>query len=256
MNPIGIFRSSAVYKAQAPRQGVFEESRVGSVILAKGLHFEQALRDLDGFERIWLIYQFDRNQDWRPTTRPPVPPAHADRVGVFASRSPYRPNPIGLSCVKLVSIHGLELSVEEADLIDNTPILDIKPYVPTFDSFPEARAGWLENQIRDSYTLTASAHFAAQAEWVLKSANLDLFSFAQVQLSINPLDQSRKRVTGTAANAVLAHRTWRIRFSVDTQLKTIALHSILSGYTEKDLQDSADPYSDKAFHRLFNLQWA
>lgn len=256
MNPIGIFRSSAVYKAQAPRQGVFEESRIGTISLASGLHFEQALRDLDGFERIWLIYQFDRNQDWRPTTRPPVPPAHADRVGVFASRSPYRPNPIGLSCVKLLTIQGLELTVEEADLLDNTPILDIKPYVPAFDSFPEARAGWLEHQIRDAYTLKASAHFTSQAQWVLSSAGLDLLAFAQVQLAINPMDQSRKRVTGTASDAVLAHRTWRIQFSVDTQLKTISLHSLFSGYTEKDLQDSADPYSDKAIHRLFKMQWA
>lgn len=255
MNPIGSFHSSAIHKAQAPRQGVFEENRDGHVQLLSGMNFEQALRDLDGFERIWLIYLFDRNPNWRPTARPPVPPPHADRVGVFASRSPYRPNPIGISCVRLLSIQGLCIAVSEADLLDGTPILDIKPYIPAFDAFPSASAGWLDSQHRQEYSLDASPLFTQQSQWVAQYTGLDLQAFAQVQLSVNPFDDSRKRLRGDPSAATLSHRTWRILFHANSERLCLTLDSVASGYAEKDLHDPADPYGDKAIHQMFSLKW-
>ena len=140
--PIGIFRGGAARKYEAPRQGVFS-GNPGRIELAPGRNFETALRDLDGFERIWLVFVFDRNGGgWRPTAHPPVTAPGVSRVGVFASRAPYRPNPIGLSCVRLVGVHGRVVEVEEADLLDGTPIYDIKPYLPHIDSHPEARGGF------------------------------------------------------------------------------------------------------------------
>ena len=107
MTPIGTFYGDAVYKYDAPRQGRLFAGHPGRIELKPGMNFETALRDLDGFERIWVIFKFHENEGWRPTTRPPVPPKGKDRVGTFASRSPYRPNPIGLSCVRLLKIEGL-----------------------------------------------------------------------------------------------------------------------------------------------------
>ena len=103
VNPIGSFFGDAVYKYDVPRQGSLFAGHPGRIELKPGNNFEMALRDLEGFERIWVIFQFHENEGWRPTTRPPVPPKGRDRVGTFASRSPYRPNPIGLSCVRLLS---------------------------------------------------------------------------------------------------------------------------------------------------------
>ena len=90
--PIGVFRGAATYKYDAPRQGAFAGGS-GTIELAAGHNFETALRDLDGFERIWVLFVFDRNGDgWRPTTRPPVAVPGLDRVGVFASRAPFNYN--------------------------------------------------------------------------------------------------------------------------------------------------------------------
>ncbi len=105
--------------------------------------YRQSLQDLDGFERIWLIYLFDRAREHSPLVRP-----YRDTAvhGLFATRAPSRPNPIGLSAVRLVAINleAGELAVKDVDMLDGTPLLDIKPYIPEFDSFPASRAGWMD----------------------------------------------------------------------------------------------------------------
>ena len=102
---------------------------------------ERALKDLEDFERIWLIYVFDRNDGWRSTVKPP---RGGPKRGVLATRSPHRPNAIGLSAVKVEKIEGKVLHLFGVDLLDNTPILDIKPYVPYADAFPNSAAGWID----------------------------------------------------------------------------------------------------------------
>ena len=93
--PIGVFRGAAERKYDAPRQGAFAAEGEGAVELLPGRNFETSLRDLDGFDRIWIIFVFDRNVGaWRPTARPPVSAPDRDRIGLFATRAPYRPNPI------------------------------------------------------------------------------------------------------------------------------------------------------------------
>jgi tRNA-Thr(GGU) m(6)t(6)A37 methyltransferase TsaA len=156
-----------------PRQGVFYRGHPGRIELLPGKGFEQAIRDLEGFERLWILFHFHHNEGWRPTTRPPVPPKDRERVGVFASRSPYRPNPIGLSCVKLVHLKGLVLLVDEADLLEGTPVFDIKPYIPAADAFPEAKAGWVDSQIHDPWVVKRTDTFAAQSDWIYKQSGLD-----------------------------------------------------------------------------------
>ncbi len=259
INSIGTFFGDAVYKYDAPRQGRLFAGHPGRIVLSPGQNFEMALRDLDGFERIWVIFLFHENEGWRPTTRPPVPPKGKDRVGTFASRSPYRPNPIGLSCVRLLKIDGLTLYVDEADLLNETPVLDIKPYIPMADAFPEAKAGWVEEQEGDLWTVEMSDEFAAQNRWIAERSAFDLESFARVQLSRgnfskDVFDSSRRRLSidEKAKTGVLAYRTFRIHFSYDELSRIVRLHKITSGYTSSDLKDGAeDKYGDKQLHRDF-----
>jgi tRNA-Thr(GGU) m(6)t(6)A37 methyltransferase TsaA len=260
VTPIGTFYGDAVYKYDAPRQGRLFAGHPGRIELAAGNNYEMALRDLEGFERIWVIFQFHENEGWRPTTRPPVPPKGKDRVGTFASRSPYRPNPIGLSCVRLLKIDGLTLYVDEADLLNGTPVLDIKPYIPMADAFPEAKAGWVEEQAGESWTVEVSEEFAKQNRWIAEHSDFDLESFARVQLSRGTFskdvfDSSRRRLTvddGTKTG-VLAYRTFRIHFCYDELNRRVTLRHIASGYTHEELKlDAEDKYGDKQLHRDFN----
>lgn len=259
MTPIGTFFGDAVYKYDAPRQGRLFAGHPGRIVLNSGMNFETALRDLDGFERIWVIFQFHENEGWRPTTRPPVPPKGKDRVGTFASRSPYRPNPIGLSCVRLLKIEGLTLYVDEADLLNETPVLDIKPYIPMADAFPDAKAGWVEEQVGDLWNIEVANLFATQNKWIADHSAFDLLSFAQVQLSRgnfakDVFDSSRRRLTidESSHTGVLAYRTFRIHFSYDESGRQVRLQRIASGYSSEDLKIGAeDKYGDKDLHRKF-----
>jgi tRNA-Thr(GGU) m(6)t(6)A37 methyltransferase TsaA len=101
-----------------------------------------ALSDLAGVERIWVLSVLHRSGTWGPLVRPPR--GARVRRGLFATRSPDRPNPLGLSAVRLVSVEGHRLHVRGVDLLDGTPILDIKPYIPYADAFPTSRAGWID----------------------------------------------------------------------------------------------------------------
>ena len=257
MTPIGTFYGDAVYKYDAPRQGRLFAGHPGRIVLNAGQNFETALRDLDGFERIWVIFLFHENEGWRPTTRPPVPPKGRDRVGTFASRSPYRPNPIGLSCVRLLKIEGLTLFVDEADMLNGTPVLDIKPYIPMADAFPDAKAGWVEEQAGEPWTIEVTEKFASQNRWIAEHSDFDLESFARVQLSRGNFtrdlfDSSRRRLTidETAKKGVLAYRTFRIHFSYNELIHRVSLLHIASGYTPEELGPGAeDKYGDKSLHR-------
>lgn len=248
--PIGYFRGGAARKYEAPRQGVFSGG-VGRVELLAGMNFETALRDLAGFSRIWLVFVFDRNgAAWRPTAHPPVTAPGRARVGVFASRAPYRPNPIGLSCVRLAGVAGRTVEVEEADLLDGTPVLDIKPYIPAADAFPDARAGWVEAQ--DVWRVAARPRFEAAAAFVRGAGGPDLLATARMQLAGEPFDSSRKRVVRTGEReGVFSVRMFRLDFSVDAAVRLVTLVRIRSGYSPADLDESDDPHGDKALHRAF-----
>ena len=131
-----------------PRQSGLVDSLNATIVFEPEYRDENALRGLEGFSHIWLIWQFSGNlrDGWSPTVRPPRLGGN-ERVGVFATRSPFRPNPLGLSCVKLERIEyntpqGPVLHVSGADLMDTTPIFDIKPYIPYADAHPEAKAGF------------------------------------------------------------------------------------------------------------------
>ncbi len=101
-----------------------------------------AIRDLEHFSHIWIIYWLHLNQGWNPLVRPPG--RGAQKRGVLATRAPHRPNPIGLSAVRLLAIEQNRLTIDAGDLLDGTPVLDIKPYLPYADQIEDANSGWLE----------------------------------------------------------------------------------------------------------------
>ena len=134
-----------------PRQSGLVEETQGKIIFEKEYRTPEAFRGLEEFSHIWILWNFSKaeREEWSPTVRPPLLGGNK-RMGVFATRSPFRPNPIGLSCVKLEKIehtkeHGIVLWVRGADLMDGTPIYDIKPYLAYADSHPEATGGFTEN---------------------------------------------------------------------------------------------------------------
>ena len=148
MRPIARIRSDFSTKFGVPRQSGLVDSLEATIVFEPEFRNADALRGLEGFSHIWLVWVFDQavRKDWSPTVRPPRLGGNV-RMGVFATRSPFRPNPIGLSCVKLAGIEATEhdgavLRVRGADLMDGTPILDIKPYVPYADSHPDALGGF------------------------------------------------------------------------------------------------------------------
>jgi tRNA (adenine37-N6)-methyltransferase len=135
--PIGTIRSPYPEPAGMPIQPAGARGVKGTVIINE--KYRAGLRDLDGFGRVILIYAFHRCTGFSLDV---VPFLDTKSHGVFATRAPKRPNAIGLSIVRLTSINGCELEVEDIDILDGTPLLDIKPYVPAFDCFPDEQAGW------------------------------------------------------------------------------------------------------------------
>ena len=130
-----------------PRQSGLAPSLRSKIVFEPAFRVPEALRGLEGFSHIWLIWGFSESEGWSPTVRPPRLGGNV-RMGVFATRSPFRPNPIGLSSVRLEGIEtdgeiGLVLIVTGADLMDGTPIYDIKPYLPGVDAHPEATDGFV-----------------------------------------------------------------------------------------------------------------
>lgn len=139
--PIGVVRSPHASAKGTPVQPRFAESCRGRIELLPGL--VDGLMDLEGIERIWILYVLDRTVFQGLTV---VPYRDTHPHGIFATRSPARPNPIGLSCVRLTGIRGHILDIEEVDILDGTPVLDIKPYIPEYDAYPAAGAGWVEQE--------------------------------------------------------------------------------------------------------------
>ena len=148
MEPIAHIRTQFPDKFGIPRQSGMVDALRATVVFEPPYRKEEALRGLTEFSHIWLIWQFSRavREGWSPTVRPPRLGGN-ERLGVFATRSPFRPNAIGLSCVRLLGIErsekeGSVLLVAGADLLDGTPILDVKPYLPYADCHAEATGGF------------------------------------------------------------------------------------------------------------------
>ncbi len=211
IHPIATMRSDFPTKFGIPRQSGLVESLHSTIVFEPQYRNADALRGIEGFSHLWIIWQFSESvtKEWSPTVRPPRLGGNT-RMGVFATRSPFRPNSLGLSCVKLVGLEqtrdcGTVLHVSGADLMDGTPIVDIKPYIPYSDSHPDALGG---------FTATASSYVLAVdfPEQLLNKLPIDKRDAAIGVLSHDPrpsYQQSADRIYG------LSFAGFDIRFTVN-----------------------------------------
>mgnify|MGYP003546943737 FL=1 len=230
LNPIGFLQSDLKQRYETPRQGVLAKGNKAVINLIPKNNFEQAIKDLDGFDRLWIIFQFHLNKTWKPLV---TPPRHTrSKVGVFATRAPYRPNHIGLSCVKLVKVDGLKIHISESDILDGSPILDIKPYLPYSDSFPDVKTGWVKSGLENIYQVIFDEKAKMISDKLLAKENVNLLNYARVQLEFNPTDTTRKRIShsvkklNTENQFVLAYQKWRINYVVNEKEKKVFITNI------------------------------
>lgn len=179
MEAIGWVSSPFTEKFGTPRQPGEATSAMGLIHFHPEYRIADAFRELTEFSHLWLIFQFHevKNRDWKPTVRPPRLGGNK-RVGVFASRSPFRPNHLGLSVVKLDAVvehpeHGFSLRISGLDLIDQTPLYDLKPYLPHVDSVPSASAGYSPKKIKPMKVEWDCAYSGNQKNLIEEVLSLD-----------------------------------------------------------------------------------
>ncbi len=237
VTPIGVVRSPFTEKMQAPRQPTAAQATLGRVELRPGQDFEHALEDLQTFRYIWLLFWFDQAEGWRPKV---LPPRSTKRRGVFATRAPHRPNPIGMSLVELTGIEGLVLHVKGLDLLDGTPVLDIKPYVPYADSRPDADHGWLDEAADPIRAFEVQFSEQARAELeLLKGFGIELEAPIRQALELGPEPHPYRRIRKQGSGACLAFKEFRVHFTSDAE--RIVVGSIATGYRPKQLATLTDP---------------
>jgi tRNA-Thr(GGU) m(6)t(6)A37 methyltransferase TsaA len=263
LEPIGIVRSAFTEKVDAPRQPRAARDVPGRIELFAGHDFEHAVEDLEGWEYLWVIYWFHLNASWRPKVLPPR--STTGRKGVFSTRSPHRPNPIGLSAVRLERVDGLSLHVRDVDMLDGTPVLDLKPYVPYTDAHPGARSGWLETgdattgpgpaDPLTSWQVTLEPLAVEQADWVRERTGLALADRIVTTLALGPKPNPYRRIKREGDGYRLSIKDWRVRFVVDD--RRIRVLAVFSGYRRAQLVDPV-ALADEAIrtHTEFAARWA
>jgi tRNA-Thr(GGU) m(6)t(6)A37 methyltransferase TsaA len=237
--PIGIIHTSMRLKFDAPHQPENSVSSQSIIELYPNQNFEKGLKDLEGFERIWLIWWFHKNPNWRPLIIPPR--GTGQRRGVFATRSPHRPNPIGITSVPLISIDGRKIVVGNTDLLDQTPILDIKPYISSIDAFSDQQQGWLSEVQEEfskppQYLVTTSNIAKEQIKWLLEEWQIDFISKATTILERAP-ERSRSNRIRSAREGVfrLSSGGWRVFFTVEAL--NVCIQRVGPGYSIERLKE-------------------
>jgi tRNA-Thr(GGU) m(6)t(6)A37 methyltransferase TsaA len=259
LTPIGFVHSPFVDRHSAPRQPAHARSAQGTIELLPDARYEHALRDLDCWSHIWVVFWFDRNAGFRPTV---LPPRSAQKRGVFATRAPYRPNPIGLSVVQLERVEGRVLYVRGLDLLDQTPVLDLKPYVPYTDSVPEASHGWLDAASASApaeatdpgprFVVSFSERAEEQLAWLAAHTDLPLRALAQDVLVDGPAPHPYRRIRDLGDCYRLGIKDFRLRFTVSGE--HVQVLEIATGYRKRTLDDplaTATESTPLAVHRAF-----
>jgi tRNA-Thr(GGU) m(6)t(6)A37 methyltransferase TsaA len=237
LTPIGVVRSPFTEKMQAPRQPNTSQAAAGTVELFSGHDFEHALEDLETFRYIWLLFWFDQSEGWRPKV---LPPRSEKRRGVFATRSPHRPNPLGMSLVELTGIDGLVLSVSGLDLLDGTPILDIKPYIPYADSRGDADHGWLEEKADPKAAFTVEFSELARAQLsLLSSFGVEVEGPIRQVLELGPEPHPYRRIRKTETGACLSLKDYRVHFT--SAEKAVVVTELATGYRPQQLATLTEP---------------
>ena len=258
LKPIGFIRSQKQVKFQARHQPAEAQPERNILELLPGRDLELALHDLAGFSRVWLVWWFHRNVSWRPLVLPPRGPAQ--RRGVFATRSPYRPNPLGLTPVQLLGVERRRLILGPCDLVDGTPILDIKPYIATYDAFPEAKGGWLDEveaalAVPAEFSVQLMALAQEQAEWLVASWEIEFRPRLIELLARDPSPHRSRRIRRRGdALFVIGCGAWRAVFTVTG--KVVEVLALEPAYPRRFLTDPARPdVPDREAQLEFMARW-
>lgn len=248
VRPIGFVRSAFAEKVEAPRQGVVGAPEKESAVIDVLPELRDALDDLAGFSRIWVLFWFDRAA--ATSALKVLPPRSDVKRGVFSTRSPHRPNPIGMSAVRLVRVDACTLHISDHDLVDGTPVLDVKPYLAYADAFPDASAGWIAEDPRAAWAVAFEPDADARVAWIEAETGLDLRARVVAAMALGPQPHAYRRIKGD----VLAVKEWRARFRIDEAARRIVIIGIASGYREKDLARGTEPVH--TVHRAFATRFS
>lgn len=251
LRPIGVMRTPFTSRVQAPRQPRAAEGVRGTIELLPDHHFEDALADLEGWQYVWVIFWFHLNQGYRPKV---LPPRSTRRRGLFSTRSPHRPNPLGLSVFRLERVEGRVVHVSDVDVLDGTPVLDLKPYVPWTDAIADARAGWLEDEAArpgdpvGDHVVVFEPHAVEQLA-SLGELGRELEEKARQVLALGPQPHAYRRIRpSNDGTSTLAVQDWRVRFRADG--KRIVVFAVRSGYRSEQLLEEG-----REVHRAFVARW-
>lgn len=260
LSPIGVIRTQMRTKFESPHQPQNATTERNVIELTKKRGFDVALRDLCSFDRIWLVWWFHRNSTWRPLVLPPR--GDATRRGVFATRSPHRPNPIGITAVPLLEVDTKRhlIYVGNSDLVDGTPILDIKPYIPTVDAFPDASLGWLadvEQQLTQppKYSVAYSELAIEQLKWLKEEWKIDFMERSVELLRRDPTVHRTRRIRRWSDDVLqMGCGAWRILFSIIDL--TVLIHRVQPGYPSSLLNSASnDHIPDQEAQIAFGHRW-
>jgi len=224
---IGYLRTKPTSKYELPRQAVNSLTTDAFIELEPHNNFEQAIEDLIGFSHIWIVSYFEGNTFTKPRI---LTPLSREKKGTFATRSPHRPNPLGISVVPLIGIKGRKIFVGSNDLLNGTPILDVKPYLPHADAFPNATIGWMEGKMSTIFAVEIVENCKIHWEMFQKVSPSN-YDYVVETLSKDPFPHSYRRIKELSENNfILSVKLWRITYSVNEKICIISDVDVASEY--------------------------
>ena len=225
LRPIGHVRTGKRLKHAARHQPDEASDERNVVELLPVAGYQEALHDLAGFGRIWLVWWFHLNTRWRSKVLPPYGPDR--RLGLFATRTPHRPNPLGITPVRLLGVRKNLLEIGPCDLVDGTPVLDVKPYLPAYDSFPDAETGWwgefMASEAARGPTEVVVAPLAReQLAWLAREWDVEFEGRMTEILRRDPSPHRTRRIRNRRGGGFdIACGAWRAVFSLADGVATV-----------------------------------
>ncbi len=253
--PIGVVRSPFTDKRSAPRQPAAGRGVQGRIELYPRADYEHALCDVERWSHLWVIFWFHLSTGFRPKV---LPPRSTHKRGLFSTRSPNRPNPLGLSVVRLLRVEGRVLHVCDLDMLDGTPVLDLKPYVAYTDALPDAGSGWLDAAAGapadpgPRYRVSWEPRAQQQLAWLAARSELPLRALVEQALTLGPAPHPYRRIRRVGDHFRLAVKDFRVRFTV--QQDEARVLEIATGYRPQVLRDPDAVASESTpldVHRAF-----
>ncbi len=250
IKPIGVLHTPFRERYLAPLQAEMESDQYSTIELHEHCNYETALRDIDGFSHIWVIWWFHEAKSWKPVVQTP---RDGTKHGLFATRSPHRPNPVAISAVRLHEVKGRFLRISGADMLEGTPVIDLKPYIAQHDSFPDATEGWTNSPTwKMKYSLQWSEQALQQVQFINEHCAYNLYDLVQRRLLLNPFTTSSNRIIQhNDTQFTLGSRAWRIDYEL--HFAEVRVVSIRSSYTAQNINqaDIELDSQDAAAHRLY-----